>query len=84
MGLAISASPDHNRTRPPAIIPVVDACATPVNFEAMKAAGSKGVARFSISLPAELAAQLERMTQEKGYDKHGKLTVTSTGQDLPT
>lgn len=26
------------------------------------------MARFSISLPSELAAQLERMTHEKGYD----------------
>ncbi|MCX6901887.1 MAG: nickel-responsive transcriptional regulator NikR [Verrucomicrobia bacterium] len=34
----------------------------------MKAKESKGVARFSISLPAELAEQLERMTHEKGYD----------------
>jgi CopG family transcriptional regulator, nickel-responsive regulator len=34
----------------------------------MKAKGSKGVARFSVSLPAELAEQLERMTREKGYD----------------
>ena len=34
----------------------------------MKATGSKGVARFSISLPAELAEQLERMSHEKGYD----------------
>lgn len=32
----------------------------------MKAKSRKGVARFSISLPAELAEQLERMTQEKG------------------
>lgn len=34
----------------------------------MKAKRSKGVARFSISLPVELAAQLARMTREKGYD----------------
>jgi len=34
----------------------------------MKSKGSKGVARFSVSLPAELAEQLERMTREKGYD----------------
>lgn len=34
----------------------------------MKPKDSKGVARFSISLPAELADQLERMTREKGYD----------------
>jgi CopG family transcriptional regulator, nickel-responsive regulator len=34
----------------------------------MKAKSSKGVARFSVSLPAELAEQLERMTREKGYD----------------
>ena len=33
----------------------------------VKAKGRKGVARFSISLPAELAGQLERMTREKGY-----------------
>jgi CopG family nickel-responsive transcriptional regulator len=34
----------------------------------MKAKGSKGVARFSISLPSELAEQLERMSKQKGYD----------------
>jgi len=34
----------------------------------MKSKDSKGVARFSVSLPAELAEQLERMTREKGYD----------------
>ena len=34
----------------------------------VKAKGSQGVARFSISLPSELAEQLERMTREKGYD----------------
>jgi CopG family transcriptional regulator, nickel-responsive regulator len=34
----------------------------------MKTKGSKGVTRFSISLPAELAEQLERMTAAKGYD----------------
>jgi len=34
----------------------------------MKAKGTKGVARFSISLPGELAEQLDRMTREKGYD----------------
>jgi CopG family nickel-responsive transcriptional regulator len=34
----------------------------------MKSKASKGVARFSISLPAELAEQLERMSREKGYD----------------
>lgn len=33
----------------------------------MKAKRSRGVARFSISLPSELAEQLEGMTQEKGY-----------------
>lgn len=34
----------------------------------MKAKRGASVARFSISLPAELAEQLEGMTQEKGYD----------------
>jgi CopG family nickel-responsive transcriptional regulator len=34
----------------------------------MKSKNAQGVARFSISLPGELAEQLERMTQEKGYD----------------
>jgi CopG family nickel-responsive transcriptional regulator len=34
----------------------------------MKRKRNKGVARFSISLPAELAEQLERMTKDKGYD----------------
>jgi CopG family nickel-responsive transcriptional regulator len=33
----------------------------------MKARPTKGAARFSISLPNELAKQLERMSQEKGY-----------------
>ncbi|MBN2506961.1 MAG: nickel-responsive transcriptional regulator NikR [Verrucomicrobia bacterium] len=32
----------------------------------------KGVARFSISLPSGLAAQLERMTREKGYDNRSR------------
>ena len=34
----------------------------------MKAKGSRGVARFTISLPGELAEQLARMSDEKGYD----------------
>jgi CopG family nickel-responsive transcriptional regulator len=34
----------------------------------MKRKRNKGVARFRISLPAELAEQLERMTKDKGYD----------------
>ena len=34
----------------------------------MKHKGRQGVARFSISLPAELAGQLDRMTRQKGYD----------------
>jgi CopG family transcriptional regulator, nickel-responsive regulator len=34
----------------------------------MKAKDGKGVTRFSISLPVELAKRLERMTEEKGYD----------------
>ncbi|HNQ88503.1 MAG TPA: nickel-responsive transcriptional regulator NikR [Verrucomicrobiota bacterium] len=34
----------------------------------MKTKRSKGVARFSISLPSELAGQLEQMTRDKGYD----------------
>jgi CopG family transcriptional regulator, nickel-responsive regulator len=34
----------------------------------VKAKGSRNVARFSISLPAQLAEQLDRMTREKGYD----------------
>ena len=34
----------------------------------MKDKGRQGVARFSISLPAELAGQLDRMTRQKGYD----------------
>lgn len=33
----------------------------------MKTKRSEGVVRFSISLPAELAAQLDRMTRQKGY-----------------
>lgn len=34
----------------------------------MKHKSSPGVTRFSISLPAELAGQLQRMAKEKGYD----------------
>ena len=34
----------------------------------MKDIGTQGVARFSISLPAELAGQLDRRTRQKGYD----------------
>ncbi len=34
----------------------------------MKAKHGESVTRFSISLPAELATQLDRMTGEKGYD----------------
>lgn len=34
----------------------------------MNKKAGRGVTRFSISLPAELATQLERMTQQKGYD----------------
>lgn len=34
----------------------------------MKAKEAKGVARLSISLPADLAHQLERMSRDKGYD----------------
>jgi CopG family transcriptional regulator, nickel-responsive regulator len=41
---------------------------TGLGFPPMKPKSAQGVARFSISLPNELAAQLERMTQEKGYD----------------
>jgi len=37
-------------------------------MKSIKRKRSKGVARFSISLPAELAGQLERMTRDKGYD----------------
>jgi CopG family nickel-responsive transcriptional regulator len=33
----------------------------------MRTKDSKGVTRFSISLPAELAEQLDRMAQEKSY-----------------
>ncbi len=34
----------------------------------VKSKAAKGVTRFSISLPVELADQLDRMTREKGYD----------------
>lgn len=39
----------------------------PVRSSAVKTANRRGVVRFSISLPAELARQLEQMTHEKGY-----------------
>jgi CopG family nickel-responsive transcriptional regulator len=38
-----------------------------VRSDAVKTANRRGVVRFSISLPAELARQLEQMTHEKGY-----------------
>ena len=34
----------------------------------MKAQSSEGVVRFSVSVPKELAKQLDRMAREKGYD----------------
>lgn len=34
----------------------------------MKAKSSEGVVRFSVSVPKQLAMQLERMAREKGYD----------------
>lgn len=34
----------------------------------MKAISDGGVSRFSISLPGQLARQLDQMTHEKGYD----------------
>ena len=46
----------------------VDALPRFGKLPAMKDKGRQGVARFSISLPAELAGQLDRMTRQKGYD----------------
>jgi CopG family nickel-responsive transcriptional regulator len=34
----------------------------------MKAAKHEGVVRFSVSVPRQLAVQLDRMTRQKGYD----------------
>ena len=34
----------------------------------MKSQSSDGVVRFSVSVPTELAKQLDRMAREKGYD----------------
>jgi CopG family nickel-responsive transcriptional regulator len=34
----------------------------------MQSKSSDGVVRFSVSVPKELAKQLDRMTREKGYD----------------
>jgi CopG family transcriptional regulator, nickel-responsive regulator len=34
----------------------------------MKSKSSDGVVRFSVSVPKELAKQLDQMTREKGYD----------------
>ncbi len=34
----------------------------------MKSQSSEGVVRFSVSVPKELAKQLDRMAKEKGYD----------------
>jgi metal-responsive CopG/Arc/MetJ family transcriptional regulator len=57
------------------------------------------VSRISISLPGPLLRQLDEMARAKGYGnrslaiadqliaakgvKHGRLTVTTTGHDLP-
>lgn len=38
------------------------------NLSAMKTKNSDGVVRFSVSVPKELAKQLDRMAKEKGYD----------------
>jgi len=38
------------------------------NLAGMKAQSSEGVVRFSVSVPKELAKQLDRMAREKGYD----------------
>ena len=48
--------------------PLIDATLATANLPGMKDKANKGVARFSISLPAELAEQLEGMAHEKGYD----------------
>ena len=40
----------------------------PVSLAAMKSQSSEGVVRFSVSVPKELAKQLDRMAKEKGYD----------------
>lgn len=46
----------------------IDAIPPRCMLPGMKVKESKGVARFSISLPAELAEQLDRMVAQKGYD----------------
>jgi len=48
----------------PGLLTKLDLC----YCHAMKVKAGAGVSRFCISLPAELAAQLEEMTKEKGYD----------------
>ena len=40
----------------------------PASLAAMKSQNSEGVVRFSVSVPKELAKQLDRMAKEKGYD----------------
>ena len=40
----------------------------PDSLAAMKSQSSEGVVRFSVSVPKELATQLDRMAKEKGYD----------------
>jgi CopG family nickel-responsive transcriptional regulator len=40
----------------------------PDSLAAMKSQSSEGVVRFSVSVPKELAKQLDRMAKEKGYD----------------
>lgn len=38
------------------------------SFVAMKATRGEGVVRFSVSVPKQLAKQLDQMAREKGYD----------------
>ena len=38
------------------------------SLAAMKSNSTEGVVRFSVSVPKELAKQLDRMAREKGYD----------------
>ena len=50
------------------IVAPVDTMVHSDNVAAMKTKTSEPVARFSISLPSELAKQLDRMASQKGYD----------------
>ena len=54
-------------SEPHTIEPVGPASAAPPPVAAPESNGHEKVARFSISIPAELAVQLDRMVEKRGY-----------------